>query len=340
MDKTDYNLLTGTGTNIDYNWPMKNLRTILDLFKETIDGWNKTRGTLLAAGLAYYTIFSISPLLVISIGVASLVFGEAVVTAMVLEQINDLAGPEVAKTIRTFLENVSREPGSDYAAIFSVLVSLIGASIMFVQLKRALNLMWGIEPQRGKNLIVTIQTQLLSVVLVVGAGLLLLVSMAFSTFLGVITQFVDFLPPNAGAILPEINFGLIWVVFTFVFAILFKLLPDAKIAWKDVWLGAAVTSILFTLGEFLIGFYLGRINLGVAFGTASSIILILVWVYYSMQIILFGAKFTHVYANKYGSGIEASSIAELVVSQPINDLLKSKQDGKASNEETTLDAET
>jgi membrane protein len=144
--------------------------------------------------------------------------------------------------------------------------------------------------------------------------------------LGVITQFVDFLPPNAEAILPEINFGLIWVVFTFVFAILFKLLPDAKIAWKDVWLGAAVTSILFTLGEFLIGYYLGRINLGFAFGTASSIILILVWIYYSMQIILFGAKFTHVYANKYGSGIEASSIAELVVSQPINDLLESKQD--------------
>ena len=199
--------------------------------------------------------------------------------------------------------------------------SLIGASIMFVQLKRAINFMWGIDAQPGEGIVVIIQTQLLSLAIVVGAGLLLLASMAFSTASGIITQFFNFLPPQFSAALPRVHAGLTWLIFTLAFAVLFKLLPDAIISWKDVWLGAAVTSALFTLGETFIGWYLGRIDLGVAFGAASSIILILIWIYYTMQIILFGAKFTQVYANKYGSQVRPSSRAELVIQKRINNHL-------------------
>jgi len=297
---------------------MKIARPIFILLRDTIQGFTEAKGTLLAAALAYYTIFSLAPLLYVAVSVAGVVFGEAAATGLLIEQISNLVGPEVAQTISRFLENIRSDPSIDLTTIVSIVIILVGASIMFVQLKRALNFIWGIEPQPGKGLILIVKTHLLSFTLVVGAGLLLLASMVFNTVLSLLSQAISFLPNGFSEILPQYNFGVNWAVFTLIFAIIYKLLPDARIAWRDVLMGAAFTSLLFTLGEFLIGFYLRRVNLGSAFGSASSIILVLVWIYYSMQIILFGAKFTQVFSNQFGQGVLPARRADLIVTKRVD----------------------
>lgn len=298
---------------LGYNTAMKILKLIFELVKETLDGWSAVNGTMLAAALAYYATFSLAPLLVITISVAGMVFGEAAVTGALMEQLNGLLGPQVAQTLENIINNVQRNPSGDLAALISLAVMIVGASILFVQLKRAINFLWGIAPQPGQGLIITIRSHLLSFVMVLAMGLLLVAAMGLGTILITLGHLVDVLPEAIQELLPSVNIGLIFVIFAVFFAVLFKTLPDAHIAWSDVFLGALVTAFLFTVGEYLIGFYLSRADLGDAFGAASSFILLLVWVYYSMQIILIGAKFTQVYSNKLGSHVRPDKRANLVV---------------------------
>lgn len=298
---------------------MKLLKIVYDLIKETIDGWAAANGTLLAAALAYYATFSLAPLLVITISVAGMVFGQANVTSAIMEQISALLGPQVAGTLMVALENVQSNPSNDLTAIVSLVVMIVGASILFVQLKRAINFLWGIAPQPGQGLIITIRSHFLSFAMVLIMGMLLVAAMGLGTLLIFLDQLVNILPPNLQEILPTINYGIIFVVFAVFFALIFKTLPDAHITWSDVFLGSLVTAGLFTIGEFLIGFYLSRANLGSAYGAASSLILVLVWVYYSMQIILIGAKFTQVYADKYGSRVRPDKRANLFVRRQVDD---------------------
>ncbi|MBN1146536.1 MAG: YihY/virulence factor BrkB family protein [Anaerolineales bacterium] len=297
---------------------MKIAHAIYSLLKETLDGWSQANGTLLAAALAYYTIFSLAPLLVIAVNVAGAVFGPPAVTGLLVEEISHLVSPSVAAAIQRVIENIYLAPSGDLATIISLAIMLIGASILFVQLKRAINFLWGIVPQQGKGLIITLQTHFLSFVMVLVIGLLVLAAMALGTILVFFNELVNAVLPDLGAPLPRGDFILMFLVFTLLFAIIFKVLPDARIVWQDALLGAAATSLLFTIGEFLIGYYLGRANLGNAYGTAGSIVLILIWVYYSMQIVLFGAKLTQVYADKYGSKVLPSNRTELFVRQRIN----------------------
>jgi membrane protein len=292
---------------------MKILKLSYELFKETLDGWTAVNGTLLAAALAYYATFSLAPLLVITITVAGMFFGEAAVTGALMEQLNELLGPEVAQALENIINTVGRNPSGDLAAIISLIVMMVGASLLFVQLKRAINFLWGIAPQPGQRLIITIRSHLLSFAMVLVMGLLLVAAMGLGTLLIFLGHMINILPEAIQELLPSINIGLIFVIFALFFAVLFKILPDAHITWGDVFLGAVVTALLFTIGEYLIGFYLSRANLGNAFGAASSFILILVWVNYSMQIILIGAKFTQVYANKYGSRVRPHKRANLVI---------------------------
>jgi len=291
---------------------MKIVRSIYDLFKETIEEWSHTNGTLLAAALAYYAIFSLAPLLVTAAWIAGLAYGEAAATGMLVHEISSYVSPQVAEAAQSAIENIHQARFSGYAAATSILITVVGASILFVQLKRAINFMWGIVPQPGKGLLITLRTHFLSFAMVLVTGVLLLSAMVASTTLISLNQRLRILRPEIIGVLPDTDLGFIFAGFTLLIAIIFKTLPDAHIAWKDVWLGAVVTGVLFTLGEYLIGYYLGRINLGV-YGAVSSIFLILLWVYYSMQIILFGAKFTQVYANRHGSRLKPSGRAGLVV---------------------------
>jgi membrane protein len=296
---------------------MKIARAIFSLLKETIDGWMQANGTLLAAALAYYTIFSLAPLLVFAVNVSGTVFGPSAVTGLLVDEISHLVSPAVAATIQAAIENIYLAPSSDLATIISLTVMLVGASILFVQLKRAINFLWGVAPQPGKGLIITLQTHFLSFVMVLIIGLGVMAAMTLGTALVFFNELISAVLPDLGTPLPRGDFVLVFLMFAMLFAIIFKILPDARIVWKDALLGAGVTSLLFTIGEFLIGYFLGRANLGSAYGAASSVVLLLIWVYYSMQIVLFGAKLTQVYANTYGSKVRPSNRTELFIRQRV-----------------------
>lgn len=282
------------------------LKLVFDFLRDTVQDWGRANGSMLAAGLAYYTIFSLAPLLVIIVNVAGLVYGQAAAEGLMVEQISGVVTPEVAQTIENAIENLNASNHRSLSTVISAVVTLVGASMMFVQLKRAINFLWGLAPEPGQSLFITLRTQLLSFGMVIFLGVLTLMVMGLSAFFLGVMRYFESLAPGLNEFLPQINFGPLFLVFGGLFVMTFKFLPDAHIAWKDVWLGAGITALLFTIGEFLIGAYLGMANLGSAFGAASSLVLVLFWIYYSMQIILFGAKLTQKYADRFGSGITPS----------------------------------
>lgn len=279
------------------------------MFSETAQEWGRANGSMLAAGLAYYTIFSLAPLLVIIVNIAGLILGTSAAEGMLVEQIGGVVTPQVAITIENAIKNLNNANNHGVSTLISAGITLFGASMMFVQLKRAINFLWGLAPEPGQGLFITLRTQLLSLGMVVFMGVLTLLVIGLSTMLLGAMRYLQSLAPGLEDLLPHINFGPLFLVFLGLFLITFKYLPDAHIAWKDVWLGAGITALLFTIGEFLIGAYLGMANLGSTFGAASSLVLILFWIYYSMQIILFGAKLTQKFADRFGSGIIPSSKA-------------------------------
>jgi len=292
---------------------MKIIKATLSLLKESWMGYSQANGSLLAAALSFYTVLSLAPLLVSTISITGIIFSRAVVSDRLLTELERVVGPRAVEAIMPLLENGDFASDLGWATSFSFLLMLIGASFMFYHLKRAINFLWGIAPQPGQGLFVMIQGHFLSFLMVLAIILLMLAFMFISTALVPLNQRLDFLPAAVRDALPPADFGLTFVGFTVLFALIYKTLPDAETSWRDVMLGALVTSLLFTIGEFLIGMYLGSVKLLGASGAASSVILLLTWVYYSMQIILFGAKFTQVYANCYGAYIRPSKKAALVV---------------------------
>jgi membrane protein len=294
---------------------VKIIKALLSLLKETFQGWQEANGSLLAAALAYYTITSLAPLLVIMVSIAGLVYDEAVVRGMLAAEMSKVVGSQGASLTLTIFQSASRIRVGGLATGLSLAVMVFMASMLFVRLKQAINALWGIAPHPEKGLILRLRIQFLSILMVLLIGLLLLVSMTVSTFLVFLNHYLATMPQVAVLLqqLPEADFGMVFLLFALLFAIAFKTLPEVQIAWRDVWLGAAVTGLAFTVGEFIIGYYLARMNPGGAFGAASSVVAILIWVYYSMQIILLGAKFTQVFSNRYGSRVLPSTRAVRII---------------------------
>ncbi len=274
-----------------------------DLIKETADEWSQDRAPRLGAALAYYTVFSIVPLLVIIIAVIGLVFGQEAAESYILGQIAALIGPQTAATIKDMLERAQQPSTGVMATVVAVVTLLVGASAVFGQLQDALNTIWEVEPKPGRGLLGLLRDRFISLLAVLGTGFLLLVSLVLSAALAAVGRWFEAWLPVPEVVLHALNFALSFAVITMLFAMMFKMLPDARIAWGDVWIGAAMTALLFTIGKFLIGLYLGKSNIASAYGAAGSLVVILVWVYYSAQIFLFGAEFTAVYANRLGSRI-------------------------------------
>jgi membrane protein len=294
---------------------VKIIKAVLSLLDETFRGWQEANGSLLAAALAYYTITSMAPLLVIMVSIAGLVYDKTLVRGLLAVEMSKVVGAQAASLTLTIFESASRIPVGGWATSLSLVVMVFMASMLFVRLKQAINALWGIAPHPEKGWIVRLRTHFLSILMVLLIGLLLLISMTLSTFLVFLNHYLATMPQLAVLLhrLPEADFGMVFLLFALVFTITFKTLPEVQIAWRDVWLGAAVTGLMFTLGEFIIGYYLARMNPGGAFGAASSVIAILIWVYYSMQIILLGAKFTQVFSNRYGSRVLPSTTAVLII---------------------------
>ena len=273
------------------------------LMKDAASDWSRDRAPRLGAALAYYTVFSLVPFLVVVIGVIGLVFGEVAAQSAILSQIAELVGEQTAAAIKDMIQRANQPSTGLFATAVAVATLLIGASGVFGQLQDALNTVWGVEPKEGRGVWGFIKDRFLSFVAVLGTGFLLLVSLILSSALAAFGKWFGGLLPLPEAVLQLMNFAFSFLVVTGLFALIFKVLPDAKVAWRDVWIGAALTSALFTIGKFALGVYLGKSNVASAYGATGSLVLVLLWVYYSAQILLYGAEFTQVYANRVGERI-------------------------------------
>jgi membrane protein len=274
---------------------------VVKLLKNTFQEWQEDRVPLWAAGLAYYTIFSLAPILIIAIAIAGAVFGQDAAQGEIVHQLQGLVGKDGAEFIESMIQNASK-PGSGgvIATLFSLATLIFGASGAFGQLQDALNTIWEVKPDPKQGVKGMVRNRFLSFAMVLVIGFLLLVSLVLSAALAGVSNFFGSLIPGLawGQLL---NFVISFGFTTLLFALIYKVLPDVKVPWSDLWVGATVTALLFSIGRFLIGVYLGNSSISSAYGAAGSLIVILLWVYYSAQIILFGAEFTQVYAKMHGS---------------------------------------
>lgn len=285
------------------------LQTIWYLITQSFKEWREDKASRLAAALSYYTIFSLPPLLIISLAIAGRFYSRQAAQEQLLSQTRDLIGQTGSEAIRQILENASDPTLSSVAAIIGVGVLLFGASGVFAQLQDAMDTIWEVAPKPGRGIIGTIKDRFFSFTMVLGVGFLLLVSLILSTILAAISQFISGWAPEAVLLARILNFVIMFGSVTFLFALIFKVIPDVKISWRDVWLGAVVTALLFSIGKWAIGFYLGQSAPASTYGAAGSLIALLLWVYYSAQILFLGAEFTQVYANRLGTKIVADDNA-------------------------------
>jgi membrane protein len=280
---------------------MKQLRSIFDLLKETVSEWNEDKAPRLAAALAYYTAFSIAPLLIIAIAISSAIFEEEAVRGQLDNQIQGLVGAQAADAVQEMIANSSRDASGIIASIIGVVTLLLGAAGLFGQLQDALNTVWEVPPKPDQGILKTIKDRFISFAMVLGIGFLLLVSLVISSVLSAVNSWIAGWLPGTEFVAQIINFAISFGVVTLLFAAIYKVLPDTPIRWSDVWMGAAVTALLFTVGKLLIGLYLGNSTIASSYGAAGSFVVLLIWIYYSAQILLLGAEFTQVYAKRHGS---------------------------------------
>lgn len=282
------------------------------LFYEVGDKWSADKAPKLGAALSFYTIFSLAPLLIIAIAVAGMVFGNEAAQGEIVYQIRDLVGEEGAKIVQTAIKNASEGSSDVIATIISMATLVIASTAVFVELQDSLNKIWRVKRREGNVIKQTLRERLTSFGMVVGFGFLLLVSLLVSALLTGLKNFISSYVDIPFFVLEIFNIlisiGVIFVLFTMIY----KVLPDVHLAWKDVWRGGLVTTLLFVLGKYLIGLYLGTSSYASTYGAAGSLAILLIWIYYSAQIVFLGAEFAYVLTVRYGKGIVPSSNAEKV----------------------------
>jgi membrane protein len=289
---------------------------IFGLLKIAFWRWWRDEQFRLGAAMAYYAVFSLAPLALITLAVAGLVFQENTAREEFLRESNETLGPLVGRAIESIVSDVETARTGSLATLFGLLLLLLGATSVFAQIQDALNLIRGVKVKKGTGWRRSVKNRFWSFTVVLGVGLLLLVSLVLSAALAAFTHFVA---PSA---VPGwtytwqvlnwlISFGLV----TLLFAFMYKVLPDVEIEWREVWVGAAVTALLFALGKYAIGLYLGRCNWISAYGAAGALLVVLLWVYYSSQLFLFGAEFTYVYAKRSGKALLPKKDAELITQE-------------------------
>ncbi|HTL59489.1 MAG TPA: YihY/virulence factor BrkB family protein [Candidatus Limnocylindrales bacterium] len=286
-----------------------------EVIKGTVARFSDDHVTTLGAAVAYYAIFSIAPILVIIVGVVGLVFGEGSARHEMLDQLKSAVGPRSAAVIESMMSSQTRE-GSLIATIIGIVALLLGASGVFGQLKMSLNLIWHVQPKPGRAVPGLIMDRLVSLVVLMGIGILLIVSLVLST---AVTAFYHYIEQNIqipGSFARLVQLLVSGFVLTMLFAMLFKLLPDVRIGWRNLWVGSITTALLFLLGEYLLSLYLGRQGTASPYGAAGSVVLILMWIYYSSLIVLIGAEFTQAYVRQTGASVEPGKYAEWMTAAP------------------------
>lgn len=277
------------------------IRRFFVLFKESFLRWMADKAPRLGAALSYYTAFSIAPLLLLAIAIAGLAFGQEAAEGQIVQQLTGLVGPQAAQMIQEMIRAAHKPAAGTAATVIGILSLLLGSSGVMTEMKDALNRIWRVQAKTGLSGFVRTKLKAFGMVLVI--GFLLLVSLTVSAALAGLGKYLEGILPAPESALHIINFAISFSVIALLFAVLFKFLPDADIRWRDVRVGAGVTTILFILGKYALGLYLGKGAVGSSYGAAGAILIVLAWVYYSAQILYLGAEFTKVYADKYGSGI-------------------------------------
>lgn len=288
---------------------------IYALSRESVIDWLDDRSPRKAAALAFYTLFSLAPILIIAINVAALAFGEQAARGEVVSQIGGLVGESGALAVQALIDDAAKTEGGGWATVIGIVTLLVGATSAFAELKDGLDQIWRVPPERTSGFGYLVRQRLLSFGLILTVGFLLLVSLVFSAALEAFGRY--FGASLAPALLELVNSVLSFVLVVTLFASIYKLLPSVRIAWRDVFAGAVVTSLLFTAGKYLIGLYLGGSAIASSYGAAGSIIIVMMWVYFSAMIFLLGAEFTRVFTYRHGSRRHAPEAAQ-ALTQPVD----------------------
>ena len=270
------------------------------LIKESVVEWTNDRASRKGAALAFYTVFSLAPILIVAIAIAGLFFGKEAARGEIYEQMADLLGAQGAQAIQAMIQNANHPGAGVFATVVGIVTLVVGATTALAELKDGLDQIWEVPPERMSGFWYFVRKRLLSIGLILSIGFLLLVSLVFSAVLTALAR--RWGPEDVtSVVLQTANFLFAFILVTLLFAMIYKILPSTRIAWRDVLIGSLVTAALFSIGKFAIGLYLGNSAIASSYGAAGSVILVLVWVYYSAQIFLLGAEFTKVYAHRYGS---------------------------------------
>ena len=281
------------------------MRRWIRILKDTGTEWYEDDAPRLAASLAYYTLLSTAPLSLLCVSIVGFFFGERAARGQIASQIGTVTGPEAAEAIQSVIQNAHQSDAGVMSTIMGVVLLLVGASGVFGELQTALNNMWGVKPNPQRGMVKDfLMARFLSFTMVLGVAFMLLASLIVSALLSGVGRVLSESLPGGEALWQILNFLLSLGVITLLFALIFKFVPDAKVKWRDVWIGAAVTALLFSIGKLLLGLYLGKSTVVSAYGAAGSVVAFVVWVYYAAQILFIGAEFTQVYSRAAGTPIE------------------------------------
>lgn len=293
----------------------RSLREVFVLFKEAAIAWDEDNASRLAAALACYTLLSMAPLVVLCVAIAGLVFGRAAAEGQIAGELGSVVGAQGAQAIESVIAN-AKNPGSGVlASVTGIIVLLFGASGVFGELQSSLDTVWEVQTKPGRGIWGVVKDRFFSFTMVLGVGFLLLVSLVVSAGLAAVGALLSSAVPLAW-FWQIVNLLISLGVTAAIFALIFKVIPDVRVAWRDVWMGAVVTSLLFSLGRFLLALYIGHSGVGSSYGAAGSLVALVLWTYYSAQIFFFGAEFTQVYAARYGERIEPSENAVALPNGP------------------------
>lgn len=300
---------------------MKKIKAFWKVFKNAALGFIDDNAFKLSASLSYYTVFALAPLLIIIISLTGIFFGRDAMQDRIYMQLKGLVGSEAAMQVQDIIQNIHNTESSTTGAIVGIIILFIGATGVFTEMQDSINYIWSVKAKPKRSWVKYILNRLLSFSLILGMAFLLLVSLVVNAVLNLLSDYLmRLLPQYTVQLFFVINTFIILLVISGLFAVIFKVLPDAIIEWRDAIMGSVFTALLFLLGKFLINYYIGKANLGITYGTAASIVIILVWVYYSALILFFGAEFTKMYALSHGEGIRPKETAVFIIKKEAKEI--------------------
>lgn len=285
------------------------LRGAWSVAKETANDWLEDEASRLAASLAFYTLLSLAPLVIIAVAIAGLALGDDAARGQIADELGRVVGPHAAEGIQSVVANARRPSSGVVGTLLGAITLLVGASGVFGELHLSLNRIWEVQAKSGRGVLGEVKDRFLSFTMVLGVAFLLLVSLVLSTVLSALGRSVTSALPGGELVWQLVSFGFSFTLVTGLFALIYKYVPDVRILWRDVWAGALMTALLFTAGKSVLGIYLGKASVGSSYGAAGSLVVLVVWVYYSAQILFLGAELTQVWARRHGREIQPNDKA-------------------------------